>query len=156
MPDNKVPDLLEGALKFGIKPGLERITTLMRLLGDPQDSFRSVHIAGTNGKGSVASYISSIMAASGKRVGVFTSPYLERFTERIRIIEGREGLAEYMEDDAFGEISAEDLEKYSAKVKKARETMLEEGLTLTVGLDASAGPITCRQLESAMPKTPFV
>ena len=128
MPDNKVPDLLEGALKFGIKPGLERITTLMRLLGDPQDSFRSVHIAGTNGKGSVASYISSIMAASGKRVGVFTSPYLERFTERIRIIEGREGLAEYMEDDAFGEISAEDLEKYSAKVKKARDTMLEEGL----------------------------
>ena len=128
MPDNKVPDLLEGALKFGIKPGLERITTLMNILGNPQDSFRSVHIAGTNGKGSVASYISSIMAASGKRVGVFTSPYLERFTERIRIIEGREGLAKYMEDDSFGEISAGDLEKYSAKVKKARQTMLEEGL----------------------------
>ena len=67
MPDSKVPELLEGALKFGIKPGLERITTLMDLLGNPQDSFKSVHIAGTNGKGSVATFISSVMAASGTR-----------------------------------------------------------------------------------------
>ena len=48
MSESKVPDILKGALKFGIKPGLERISELMRLLGNPQDSFRSVHIAGTN------------------------------------------------------------------------------------------------------------
>ena len=66
MPESKVPELLEGALKFGIKPGLERISTLMRLLGDPQDTFKSVHIAGTNGKGSVATFISSILAADNK------------------------------------------------------------------------------------------
>ena len=79
MPDSKVPEVLTGALKFGIKPGLERIGELMRLLDNPQDRFKSVHIAGTNGKGSVATYISSILAAGDKKVGVFTSPYLERF-----------------------------------------------------------------------------
>ena len=72
MPDDKIPEVLTGALKFGIKPGLERITCLMDLLGNPQNRFRAVHIAGTNGKGSVAAYISSIMAADGKKVGVFT------------------------------------------------------------------------------------
>ena len=97
MPESKVPELLQGALKFGIKPGLERITNLMNLLGNPQDSFKSVHIAGTNGKGSVATFISSIMAADDKTVGVFTSPYLERFSERIRIIDGKAGLLKYVE-----------------------------------------------------------
>ena len=128
MPESKVPELLEGALKFGIKPGLERITTLMELLGNPQDSFKSVHIAGTNGKGSVATFISSIMAAADKTVGVFTSPYLERFSERIRIIDGRAGLNKYAVDDSYGEISSDDLEKYSSRVKNAREKMISEGL----------------------------
>ena len=116
MPESKVPELLEGALKFGIKPGLERISTLMRLLGDPQDTFKSVHIAGTNGKGSVATFISSIMAADNKKVGVFTSPYLERFSERIRLIDGREGLMKYVADDSYGEIDDGSLEKYSSQV----------------------------------------
>ena len=128
MPESKVPELLEGALKFGIKPGLERITALMELLGNPQDSFKSVHIAGTNGKGSVATFISSIMAASDKTVGVFTSPYLERFSERIRIIDGKAGLDKYIADDSYGEISSEDLEKYSAQVKEAREKLIAAGL----------------------------
>ena len=128
MHDGKVPEVLTGALQFGIKPGLERITALMNLLGNPQDSFRSIHIAGTNGKGSVATFISSIMASDGKKVGVFTSPYLERFSERIRIIDGREGLAGYVEDDSYGEIEQKDLDKYSDMVKKAREKMIAEGL----------------------------
>ena len=129
MSESKVPDILQGALKFGIKPGLERITSLMDLLGNPQDRIKSVHIAGTNGKGSVATYISSIMAAGGKRVGVFTSPYLERFSERIRIIEGRQGLLDYIKDDSTGEIDQADLDKYSDMVKKAREKMVAEGLS---------------------------
>ena len=128
MPESKVPELLEGALKFGIKPGLERISTLMSLLGDPQDTFKSVHIAGTNGKGSVAAFISSIMAADDKKVGVFTSPYLERFSERIRLIDGREGLMKYVADDSYGEIDDESLEKYSDQVKQARDKMVSEGL----------------------------
>ena len=128
MSDSKVPELLQGALKFGIKPGLERITILMNLLGNPQDSFRSVHIAGTNGKGSVATFISSIMAANDMKVGVFTSPYLERFTERIRILDGKKGLMDFIDDDSTGEISQADLDKYSGMVKKAREKMVSEGL----------------------------
>ena len=128
MPDSKVPELLTGALKFGIKPGLERITTLMNLLGNPQDSFKSVHIAGTNGKGSVATFISSVMAASGKTVGVFTSPYLERFSERIRIIDGKEGLLRFVEDDSYGEIDPASLSKFSDQVKAAREKMVSKGL----------------------------
>ena len=128
MHDGKVPEVLTGALQFGIKPGLERITALMNLLGNPQDSFRSIHIAGTNGKGSVATFISSIMASGGSRVGVFTSPYLERFSERIRIIDGKAGLDKYTQDDSYGEISSEDLDKYSEQVKKAREKMVAGGL----------------------------
>ena len=128
MPESKVPEILEGALKFGIKPGLERISCLMMLLGNPQDKFRAVHIAGTNGKGSVSAFISAIFASEGKKVGVFTSPYLERFSERIRIIDGGKGLLDYINNDSSGEISNEDLEKYSAMVKDAREKMISEGL----------------------------
>lgn len=128
MSDPNVPDLLQGALKFGIKPGLERITNLMNLLGNPQDSFKSVHIAGTNGKGSVATFISSVMAANDMKVGVFTSPYLERFTERIRILDSKKGLMDFIADDSTGEISQADLDKYSGMVKKAREIMVSEGL----------------------------
>ncbi len=128
MSDGNIPDILKGALKFGIKPGLERIGELMRLLGNPQDKFRSIHIAGTNGKGSVATFISTIMAANDKKVGIFTSPYLERFTERIRILDGKKGLKDYIADDSTGEISEADLDKYSGMVKKAREKMVSEGL----------------------------
>ena len=128
MSDKKVPDVLTGALQFGIKPGLERITCLMNLLGNPQNSFRSVHIAGTNGKGSVATFISSILAADDRKVGVFTSPYLERFSERIRIIDGAQGLEDYVRDDSAGEISSEDLDKYSDIVKQTREKMVSEGM----------------------------
>lgn len=71
--------------RFGIKPGLERINRLLEALGNPQDSFTTVHVAGTNGKGSTASFLSSILSAGGYRTGLFTSPHLISFTERIRI-----------------------------------------------------------------------
>lgn len=71
--------------RFGIKPGLSRITRLLAALGNPQDSFASVHVVGTNGKGSTASFLSSILSAGGYRTGLFTSPHLISFTERIRV-----------------------------------------------------------------------
>lgn len=71
--------------KFGSKLGLWRIKHLLQLLGNPHANFNTVHIAGTNGKGSTASMINSILIESGYKTGLFTSPYLERFTERIRI-----------------------------------------------------------------------
>jgi len=78
-------DYLKKSLTFGIRLGLERMNRLMELLGHPEKNLRCIHVAGTNGKGSVTTFCASILAASGLRVGVFTSPYLLRFHERIRI-----------------------------------------------------------------------
>lgn len=75
--------------RFGIKPGLDRITRLLGALGNPQEAFATVHVVGTNGKGSTASVLSSILGAGGYRTGLFTSPHLISFTERIRT-DGRE------------------------------------------------------------------
>jgi dihydrofolate synthase / folylpolyglutamate synthase len=74
-----------GLRRFGIKLGLETIETILSALGDPQHSYRSIHIAGTNGKGSVATMLSTILMAAGYRVGRYTSPHLESFNERICI-----------------------------------------------------------------------
>ena len=71
--------------KHGIKLGLSNTEKLMEILGNPHESFHSVHIAGTNGKGSTATAIASILKESGFNVGLFTSPHLVSFTERIRI-----------------------------------------------------------------------
>ncbi len=71
--------------QFDIKLGLEKITNLLNFLGNPQNSFKSIHVAGSNGKGSVSSYISSILQESGYKVGLYTSPHLIKFNERVRI-----------------------------------------------------------------------
>ncbi len=78
-------DYLFGLQKHGIKFGLSNSSLLMKLMGDPHRSFRSVHIAGTNGKGSTAAFAAGMLTASGYRVGLYTSPHLVSFTERIRI-----------------------------------------------------------------------
>ena len=69
--------------KFGSILGLERIARLMELLGNPQDKLRYIHVAGTNGKGSVSRYIYEALEANGYKVGLFTSPFLEKFNERM-------------------------------------------------------------------------
>ncbi|MHB8064049.1 MAG: bifunctional folylpolyglutamate synthase/dihydrofolate synthase [Ruminiclostridium sp.] len=76
---------IHGTLKFGSKPGLQRICKLLELMGNPHKKLKFVHIAGTNGKGSTSAFISNILNNSGYRTGLFTSPYIQRFTERIRI-----------------------------------------------------------------------
>lgn len=69
----------------GYKPGLERITAFCRHIGNPQRNFFSIHVAGTNGKGSVAHIIASVLQQAGYRTGLFTSPHLKDFRERIRV-----------------------------------------------------------------------
>lgn len=71
--------------KYGIKLGLDNPRRLLSLLGDPQDSFRSIHVAGTNGKGSTSAMIASVLKSAGCKVGLFTSPHLVSFTERIKV-----------------------------------------------------------------------
>lgn len=73
---------------FGIKMGLGNITRMLDHLGNPQNSFKAIHVAGTNGKGSVATMLFSILKAAGYRTGVFTSPHLVDFRERFRTYDG--------------------------------------------------------------------
>ena len=76
---------IHNTLKFGIKLNLQNITRLLEKIGKPHKKLKFVHIAGTNGKGSVASFINSILVESNYKVGLFTSPYLQCFSERIKI-----------------------------------------------------------------------
>ncbi len=98
---------------FGSRLGLERMQRLLHLLGDPQDGLNIIHVAGTNGKGSVCRYVYSVLEENGYRTGAYFSPYLERFTERIEF-DGRE-------------ISAQDLVKYTERALSAADEMVSRG-----------------------------
>lgn len=78
-------DWLASIEGLGIKLGLDNSARLLAALGDPQRAFRSILVGGTNGKGSVAAMIESILAAAGHRTGIYTSPHLTRFEERIGV-----------------------------------------------------------------------
>lgn len=71
--------------RFGSKPGTERIGALCRALGDPQNKLKFIHIAGTNGKGSVSAMLSAVLRAAGYRTGTYVSPYIINFRERIQV-----------------------------------------------------------------------
>ena len=78
-------NLLTSVGKFHISLGLDRMYAILELLGNPQDKLDCIHVAGTNGKGSVCAILSSILVSSGKKVGLYTSPHLFKYTERIKI-----------------------------------------------------------------------
>ncbi len=106
-------DYIHSTYKFGSKLGLENIKYLLELLGNPQDKLKTIHVAGTNGKGSTSSFIHNILKTEGYKVGLYTSPYIQEFTERIKI---------------NGEnIPRDDLAKYTASVKKSIEKMVSQG-----------------------------
>lgn len=100
--------------KFGMVLGLERIESLLRLLGDPHKDLKVIHVAGTNGKGSVCRYIYEILESNGYKVGIYTSPFIEKFEERIEF------------DHEL--ISPEDLERYTDIVTEAAAKMVAEGM----------------------------
>lgn len=81
----KTLEYLYGLEKLGIVLGLDSVGWLLSLVGNPERSFRSVHIGGTNGKGSVAAMVSAVLRKAGYRVGLYTSPHLVSFTERISV-----------------------------------------------------------------------
>ena len=82
--DNAVK-LLTSQGKFYINLGLERISAILELLGNPQDNLKCIHVAGTNGKGSVCAIIATILDKAGIKVGLYTSPHIFNYTERIQI-----------------------------------------------------------------------
>ncbi len=76
---------LDGLARIGVKPGLENTEELLRRIGDPREGMRYIHVAGTDGKGSVCAMVESILKASGLRIGAFTSPFIMVMNECIRI-----------------------------------------------------------------------
>ena len=84
---------LASLARFGVRPGLDAITTVLGAFGHPERSVPALHIAGTNGKGSTAAFADALLRSAGARVGLYTSPHLSRFTERIRVGD-RHGQAE--------------------------------------------------------------
>ena len=95
---------------------LDNIILLLSRLGNPQERLKYIHIAGTNGKGSTSAFLNQILIESGYKVGIFTSPFLERFTEQIRINNE--------------EISEEALAAVATKVCEITDSMLENGDSL--------------------------
>ena len=77
--------LLTSQGKFYIELGLERISRILDILGNPQDKLKCIHVAGTNGKGSVCAIIESVLKEAGIKVGLYTSPHIFDYTERIKI-----------------------------------------------------------------------
>lgn len=76
---------IHSLLSFGSRPGLDRVSELLRRMGNPQDKLRYIHVAGTNGKGSTCAMLSAILKAEGYKTGLFISPYITDFRERIQI-----------------------------------------------------------------------
>lgn len=85
MTDREAVELVHRRAWVGQKPGLERIRRLLGRLGDPQKGLKFVHIAGSNGKGSTAAFLASVLTAAGWKTGLYTSPHLWRFHERFRV-----------------------------------------------------------------------
>lgn len=82
---NKAIELLTSQGKFYINLGLDRISAVLELLGNPQDKLKCIHVAGTNGKGSVCAIIAAILSKAGIKTGLYTSPHIFEYTERIQI-----------------------------------------------------------------------
>lgn len=104
---------IEEFKKFGSVLGLERMEVLLGKLGNPEKDLKVIHVAGTNGKGSICKYIYEALIANGYSVGLFTSPFIEIFNERIEM------------DGKY--ITDEELDNYSKFVLEKTEDMVAEG-----------------------------
>ncbi len=80
-----ITERIQSLEKFGIKPGLERISTLLHYLNNPEKAYKSIVVGGTNGKGSTCAMIDSILRSAGYRTGLYTSPHLVSMNERIKV-----------------------------------------------------------------------
>lgn len=86
----RFPSVQTSSFGDAYKPGLQHMLDFDALLGCPDRSYRTIHVAGTNGKGSVANMLASVLAAAGMKVGLYTSPHILDFRERMRVIDGRD------------------------------------------------------------------
>ncbi len=112
--DMNITDRIHQFGRFGMKLGLERMNALLEKLGNPHEGLQVIHVAGTNGKGSVSKFLEEALRACGYRMGLYTSPFIEKFNERIRF-DGED-------------ISDEELESFGRRTVGAAEEMVCEGL----------------------------
>src|SRR5713226_5305624 len=123
--------------RFGIRPGLERMHRLLAALGNPQRGLKAIHVTGSNGKGSTSAFSESLLRHGGVRTGLYTSPHLCRFTERIRVggVEIEEGAAAELASRVFA--VAEDATFFEVATAMAlvafREALVEVAV-MEVGL----------------------
>ena len=108
---------LYGLQSSGVKLGLDNIRHLLRRMGEPQKNFRTIHVAGSDGKGSTCAILASVLRASGYRVGLYTSPHILRFNERIQI----DGVP----------ISDEDMAFFASRVRHFADDMRESDINCT-------------------------
>ena len=148
MTVQQATDYIHGKFRKGAEPGLRRIRQLLEMLGNPEKTLKFVHIAGTNGKGSTAAMTASILNEAGYRTGLFTSPFIYRFHERIQfcgeqisdedlvdVVEYVQGFAETMAEPPteFELVCGIAMEYYARK--RADIVVLEVGMG--GGLDAT-------------------
>ena len=120
---------IHSLLKFGIRPGLSGMDALLRLLGNPHKGLKYVHVAGTNGKGSTSTAIFNVLVEAGYRVGLYTSPYVTHFLERVQFS------GKPVDESVF----ASSVEK----VKAAVEKLEGEGVTITEFEALTAAAFLC-------------
>lgn len=109
------------------KPGLKHMEEFDSLLGNPSRDFRSIHVAGTNGKGSVANMLASALASTGLKVGLYTSPHILDFRERMRILDGRSTEPVYL-------ISREDVWEFLSCQEKSFDELELSFFEITTGM----------------------
>ena len=140
---NDALNYLERLCQFGIKEGLERTKKLADALGNPQNFYRTIHVTGTNGKGSVCAMLAEILKAHGLRVGLFTSPHLESYCERIKID------GENISEKDFSGVEATHFETLTLaafeffKVRKVDAAVVEVGLGGTFDSTNIISPELC-------------
>lgn len=122
-------DYIHSLLKFGIRPGLSGMDALLRLLGNPEKELKYIHVAGTNGKGSTSTAISNVLIEAGYRVGLYTSPFVTHFLERVQF------LGKPVDENVFA--------KSVERVKYAVEKLEKENVTITEFEALTASAFLC-------------
>ena len=120
---------IHSLLKFGIRPGLNGMDALLHFLGNPDKDLKYVHVAGTNGKGSTSTAISNVFTDAGYKVGLYTSPYVTDFLERVQ----------FQNKPVDKGLFAENVEK----VKFAVEALEKDGVTITEFEALTASAFLC-------------
>ena len=122
-------EYIHSLLKFGVRPGLSGMDALLSFLDNPQKDLKFIHVAGTNGKGSVSTALSNILVESGYRTGLYTSPFVSHFLERVQF-DGKP-----VDEEVFA--------KCVEKVKKGVETLSANGVVITEFEALTAAAFLC-------------